>query len=69
MKEKVHSISRFLARDMDNNIYYFVCQKCGAEGQVMLHMDETDPLNYPDGCGATYTQSIKGHYLSLSKIS
>lgn len=38
------------------NIYAFVCEGCGSEGELAIPEGDMHPFGCPDGCGATYIQ-------------
>jgi len=39
----------------DNNVYGFICEGCGAAGELELPIKAKD-LSCPEGCGARYIQ-------------
>ena len=43
-------------RNGNNNVYHFVCEGCGSEGELELPIDRHSPFGCPEGCGATYIQ-------------
>jgi hypothetical protein len=55
-----------LARELkDGHAHYdYVCEGCGAEGDIGIPLDEHGTLGCPEGCGATYIQwkNLEGRY-------
>lgn len=49
------AVTRMLRETKDRTVWKFVCEGCGAEGELgLFKRDGMKPFGCPEGCGATY---------------